>query len=161
MAATITIHVYTGASGGTVSGSVTGIDLISADNASNTLANRVANPISACSSSYEKYISACITAPPTNNVSNFQLWGDEAVMTGTCLLYGFTTQASLPGATTSSVATIDFTTAASTAKAAWDTASYAATGCAIQFAVFQLRAFTAASAGNWTQETIYYSYDEV
>jgi hypothetical protein len=47
MAATVTIRVYTGASAGTESSAVSGIDLISADNATNSLANRQANPITA------------------------------------------------------------------------------------------------------------------
>lgn len=162
MAATITIHVYTGASGTTVSGSVTGIDMISADNASNSLANRVANPVSACSYSYEKWLSACITAPPSNNVSNFQVWSyGDGWDTSTSLLWGTCINASTPVNTVSSVATTDLNLSTSAAKAAWDAASYAATGCTTDKLVLQLKVFTAASAGNWTQETVYYSYDEV
>ena len=43
MVASLSVRVYTGSSAGTESAVVTGIDFISADNATNSLANRQAN----------------------------------------------------------------------------------------------------------------------
>ena len=73
MAATLVLAVST-SSGPTVTDSVTGIDLISADNATNTLANRQANPITVGTSSYEKWIRLKVTATPANYVQSFKVW---------------------------------------------------------------------------------------
>lgn len=161
MAATITIHVGTGTDAGTMSGSVTGIDFISADNAENSAANRIANPIAACSFSYEKWISACVTAAPTNKVENFLLWNDGTdVQTSTSMFVGACAIGVTPVNTQSSTATTSWDTASSDSKFTWDSASYAAAGSTTKFAVFQLEVLSDATPGNWTQETINYSYDE-
>jgi len=162
MAATITIHCFYSTNAATDGGTVTGIDLISADNATNSAANRIANPISACSYSYEKWITACVSVVPSNNVSNFQLWNDGTdVQTSTSLFVGTNATGVTPVNTDSAIATTSWDTATSDSKFSWDTASYAGVGSTTAFAVFQLDVLTAATAGNWTQETINYSYDEV
>ena len=84
MAASLSLRVYTGA-GQTESASVAGIDLVSADNASNSLANRQANPITVGTNSYEKWVALKIDTAPANNVDNFQIWMDGAVDTSTTL----------------------------------------------------------------------------
>ena len=53
-----------------------------------------------------------------------------------------------------------FTTYTANNKATWDTASYSATNATTRFVLFQLTVDSTANPGNWTQETISYSYDE-
>lgn len=161
MAATIVPHVFTGSGAGTESGDVTGIDLISADNASNSLANRQANPIAAGTVSYEKWVKLVVTSPPANDVSNFQLWGDGAVDVSTTLWFtaGYVTGAT-PSNSASTVADTDFTEYTSGNKAQWDAGSYTLSGAATKFAVFQLEVGADRGPGAWTQETITYSWDE-
>ena len=161
MAATLTLRVYTGASAATQSAAVSGIDLISADNATNSLANRQANPITVGTNSYEKWLKLAIDAAPANGVTNFKIWGDGAVMTSTTLNFtgGFVTGAT-PTTGASTVANANFNTFTSGNKATWDSASYTATNSVTKYSVFQLVVDSTAGPGNWTQETISYSYDE-
>jgi hypothetical protein len=160
MAATLGLHVYTGASAGTESGVVTGIDLISADNATNSLANRQANPITVGTSSYEKWLKLKISATPDNAVSNFLVWGDGGVDTSTDLEVGVTASGATPTDGGSTVATNDFTTYTSGNKLTWDAGPYTNTNDTTDYLVFQLNVDSDASPGNWTQETVSYSYDE-
>lgn len=165
MAATITVRVYTGTNAGTESSSVTGIDFISADNATNSLANRQANPITVGTNSYEKWLALRMDAAPANSVSNFLIWGDGAVQTSTTLMFtGNYVTGTTPVATASSIANTTFTNFTAGAKATWDNATSFTAGTSVgaktRFAVFQLQVGATASPGNWTQETINYSYDE-
>jgi hypothetical protein len=161
MAAGLTIRVYTGASAGTQSAAVTGIDFVSADNATNTLANRQANPISVGTASYEKWMKLYVDTAPANAVTNFKIWGDGAVQTSTVLYFtaAYVT-GTTPVATTSTVANTAFTGYTAGNKATWDATSYTATGSMTKFTVFQLSVGADCGPGNWTQETISYSYDE-
>lgn len=164
MTAVLTLRVYTGA-GATESASVSGIDLISADNATNSLANRQANPITVGTNSYEKYVALRIDTAPSNYVQNFKIWGDGATMTNTTLMWkGEVASASYaqPVNTTSTVATTNFTTCTAGSKCTWDTTQYDNTSQDqhTKFSVFQLQVAANAAPGNWTQETVYYSYDE-
>lgn len=160
MAATVTIRVYTGASAGTESGAVSGIDLISADNATNSTANRQAYPITAGDRSYEKWIKARVDVAPDNYVNNFQLWGDGAVQQSTSLYVGKTAAGVTPTSGDSSVATNDWTSYLTGSRFAWHATNMTGVGSTTDFAVFQLDTLASAAAGNWTQETINYSYDE-
>lgn len=161
MAATVTLRVYTGTSAGTESASVTGIDMISADNATNSLANRQANPITVGTNSYEKWLKLKVDAAPANGVTNFRIWGDGAVQTSTTFNFtGAYVTGATPVATASTVANTNFNTYTSGNKAVWDSASYTATNATTKYAVFQLVVDSTCGPGNWTQETISYSYDE-
>ena len=80
MAASLSVRVYT-STGPTESAVVTGIDFISADNATNTLGNRQSNPITVGANSYEKWLKLKVDTAPANGVTNFLIWGDGAVMT--------------------------------------------------------------------------------
>lgn len=161
MAASLSVRVYTGASAATESASVSGIDLISADNATNSLANRTANPITVGTNSYEKFIKLKVDTAPANGVTNFKVWGDGAVMTSTTLNF---TVAYVTGATptnaTSTIANTTFTNFTSGNKATWDSASYTATNATTKYMVMQLQVASDAGPGNWTQETANFSYDE-
>jgi hypothetical protein len=161
MVAALTLRVYTGSAAGTESSSVTGIDLESADNATNTLANRQANPITVGTNSYEKWLKLKVDTAPANGVTNFKLWGDGAVMTSTTLNWtGNYITGVTPVATASTVANTTFNNFTSGNKGTWDATSYSATNATTRYAVFQLIVDSTAGPGNWTQETINYSYDE-
>lgn len=161
MAASLSVRVYTGASAGTESAVVTGIDFISADNATNTLGNRQANPITVGNNSYEKWLKLKVDTAPANAVTNFLIWGDGAVMTSTTLNWtGAYVTGTTPVATASSKANTTFVNYTSGNKGVWDSSSYSATNATTKYAVFQLVVDATAGPGNWTQETISYSYDE-
>ena len=170
MAATITLHVWTGADANTDGGSAASFSFLSADSAADSQGDRVANPISIpssnCAYSYEKWVSACIHTAPTNNVSNFEVWGTfpaQTAPTGTCWLIGTAACASgaTPVNTTSSVATSSLGDATSYSKYTWDSASYAAAACQTAYVVSQLQVGTAACVGDWGPCDLNYSYDEV
>jgi hypothetical protein len=162
MVAALTVRVYTGTNAGTESSAVTGVDLISADNATNSLANRVANPVGVGTVSYEKWLKLKVDTKPDNQVSNFLVWGDGTVQTSTTLVVrGDYITGTTPIATTSSVATTSWTTYTAGNKLTWDAATYTNTNATTDYLVFQLQVAATASPGNWTQEVANYSYDEV
>jgi hypothetical protein len=161
MAATVSVRVYTGSAAGTESAAVTGIDLISADNATNSLGNRQANPISVGTNSYEKWLKLKVDAAPANAVANFKIWGDGAVQTSTTLNWtGQRITGVTPVTTASTIANTTFNNFTSGNKGTWDTNSYSATNATTLYSVFQLVVDATCGPGNWTQETINFSYDE-
>lgn len=161
MAAALSLRVYTGSAAGTQSSSVSGIDFESADNATNSLGNRQANPITVGTNSYEKWLKLFVDTAPANAVTNFKIWGDGAVQTSTTLMWtGAYVTGTTPVTTSSTIANANFTTYTSGNKGTWDSASYSATSATTKYAVFQLQVDATCGPGNWTQETISYSYDE-
>lgn len=161
MVAALSVRVYTGSSAGTESSAVTGIDFLSADNATNSLANRQANPITVGTNSYEKWLKLKVDTAPANSVGNFLIWGDGAVQSSTTLMWtGAYVTGTTPVASASTIANTTFTNFTAGNKGTWDSASYSATNATTKYAVFQLQVGATASPGNWTQETINYSYDE-
>ncbi len=162
MAATLVVAVSYGA-GPTVTDSVTGVDLISADNSTNSLANRQANPITVGTNSYEKWIRLKITATPANYVQSFKVWFNSTVDTSTTLNFTGAYVTYQQGTTaTSTIANAVATSYTSGAKAVWDNAQYTAaqTGSYTKYLVMQLAVGATAGPGNWTQQTVNYSYDE-
>jgi len=160
MAASLSLRVYT-STGPTESASRTGIDLISADNDTNSLANRQANPITVGTNSYEKWLKLKIDTAPANGVTNFKIWGDGAVQTSTTLFFTAAYITYQQGTTaTSTIANTTFTNFTAGNKATWDSASYSATNATTRFVTFQLAVAADCGPGNWTQETVSYSYDE-
>lgn len=160
MAATLVLAVT---AAGTTTDSVTGIDLESADNATNTLANRQANPITVGTNSYEKWIRLKITATPSNYVQSFKVWFNSTVDTSTTLYFTGAFVTYYTGTTaTSTIANAVATTYTSGNKAVWDNGKYWSTnsGSYTQYLVLQLAVAATAGPGNWTQQTVNYSYDE-
>jgi len=159
MAATLVLRVSTGSTP-TVD-TVTGIDLISADNSTNSLANRQANPITVGTNSYEKWVRLMITATPANYVQSFKVWFNSTVDTSTTLNFtGAYVTYQLATTATSTIADTDATTYDSGNKAVWDNDSYTNTNDVTKHLVMQLAVGSDASPGNWTQQTVNYSYDE-
>lgn len=162
MAATLQLAVSYGSTP-TVSDNVTGIDLISEDNATNSLANRQAYPITVGTRSYEKWIRLKVAATPTNYVRSFKVWFNETVDSSTTLYFTGEYVTYAQGTTgASSIANVDATTYTSSAKAVWDDNQYTAaqTGAYTEYLVLQLEVGSDAGPGNWTQQTVNYSYDE-
>lgn len=162
MAATLVLSVST-STGPTVTDSVTGVDLESADNATNTLANRQANPITVGTNSYEKWIRLKITVTPTNYVQSFKAWFNSTVDTSTTLYFTGAFVTYQQGTTaTSTIANAVATTYTAGNKAVWDNAQFTAgqTGAYTKYLVLQLAVAATAGPGNWTQQTVNYSYDE-
>jgi hypothetical protein len=161
MAATLQLSAHYGSGGGSATDNVAGIDLISADNTTNSLANRQANPITVGTNSYEKWVQLKVVTAPSNYVQNFKVWGDGGVMTSTTLNFTGAFVTYQQGTTAAStIANAAFTTYTAGNKATWDTMSYSVTGSYTKYVVFQLMVDATAGPGNWTQETISYSYDE-
>lgn len=166
MVAALSLHVYTSTNAATESSTVTGIDLISADNPTNSLANRQANPITVGTASYEKWLKLKIDTAPANGVTNFKIWGDGAVAASSTLYF---TCAYITGTTptngTSTIAATNFNGYTAGNKAVWDSASYSATAATTKYAVFQLAIGADSNPGYWGSvatgaETVSYSYDE-
>ena len=166
MVATLTLRVYTAAGAATESSAVTGIDLISTDNPTNTLANRQAWPVTVATRSYEKWVKLKVDAWPTTEVKNFRIWGDGTVASSTTLYF---TAGQVTGITptngSSTVATTNFTTWTTNNKATWDTTAYTATNATTKYAVFQLSVDADCNPGYWNAiatgaETVSYSYEE-
>jgi hypothetical protein len=133
---------------------------MSADGATNSTANRQANPITAGDRSYEKWTKARIDVAPDNYCNNFQLWGDGAVQQSTSLYVGKTDTGVTPTSGDSTVATNAWTGYTTGARFAWHATNMTGVGSTTDYAVYQLDVNADAAAGNWTQETINYSYDE-
>lgn len=160
MAASLSVRVNTGASAGTESSAVTGIDMISADNAVNTLANRMANPINAGGRSYEKWLRIRVDVAPVSAVTNFQAWSDGSIDPDTTLFVGTTTTGATPVGSVSSVATTDFATYTSGSKLLWDSASLTTIGNHTKFLVLQWAIAAGHGPGAVAQELLNYSWDE-
>lgn len=162
MAATLVLSVSYGSTP-TVSDSVTGIDLISADNATNSLANRQAYPITVGTNSYEKWTRLKVTATPANYVQSFKVWFNSTVDTSTTLYFTGAYVTYQQGTTaTSTIANVNATTYTSGNKAVWDNSQYTAgqINQYTKYLVMQLSVGSDAGPGNWTQQTVNYSYDE-
>jgi hypothetical protein len=161
MAAGITVRVYTSTNAGTESGIQTGISFLSSDSANTTTTDRQNFPITVGTRSYEKWLKLHVTTAPANNVANFKIWGDGAVQVSTTLYFtGNYATGTTPTFGTSSIANVNFNTYTSANKGTWDPGTYSVTNATTRFAVFQLAVDADSQPGNWTQETISYSYDE-
>jgi hypothetical protein len=163
MAAGLILSVQTGAGAGSANEtSITGIDLISADNATNTLSNRQAYPITVGTNSYEKWVRLKLATAPSNYVRSFKIWSDGSFDSSTTFAFTGSYITYQQGTTSvSTIATGNFASfTAGGTKAVWDDATYTATNAYTRYVVFQLQVAASAQPGNWTQETISYSYDE-
>lgn len=169
MAATITVRVVTGTSPGSMSQAQTGVDLESADNSTNTLANRQNFPITvpsgaASAFSYEKFCELRVDVAPANFVQNFKAWsaqgGAGGAGTGVTLedepaVTSYTTPVSTERAGAHAMPTT------SGSADTWDSAQYSSVSQVTKFLVLQLTVLSTASPGNVAQMTISFSYDEL
>lgn len=168
MVASLSLRVYTGTNAATESAAVTGIDLISADNATNSLANRQANPVTVGTNSFEKHLRLKIDTAPANAVTNFKFWTDGTGQSNVALRAKLSvgTGGATPGTgdttptATSMSGDADAYSYTSGSKGTWDSASYSTINHVTKAMLLQLQPNGSATPGNWTQETLNYSYDE-
>lgn len=161
MAASISVRVCTGASAGTESAAVTGIDHISADNATNSAGNRTTYPLTAGTRAYEKWVRLHVDVAPANDVSNFQVWGTGSIDANlTLYCKGEVATGATPTDSVSTVATLDWTDYTAAAKLQWDDGTYTAVDDVTEWLVFQLAVGASATPGDMTQHIYSYSYDE-
>lgn len=160
MAATVQLSVFTSTDAGTETTNQSGIDFISADNATNSAGNRTTFPITAGNNSYEKWLKLRIVDPPDNQIDNILWWTDGSVDQYTEVFVGVTGSGITPVATASLVAAVTGTLYTSGGKLTWDAGPYTSTGLITNYLVLQLRTQASASPGDWTQETFTYSWDE-
>jgi len=161
VAASLSFRKYTSTNAGTESAAITGVDLSSADNATNSLANRQANPITVGTNSFESWLKMKVDTAPANAVTNFKIWGDGAVQTSTTLMVtGAYVTGATPTTATSTVANTTFTNFTAGNKLTFDSASYSATNATTKYFVFQLQVDATCGPGNWGSETVSASFDE-
>lgn len=172
MPAAIGLFVYSGTNGATESAAaVTGISFFGTTATAadlTTLAARQADPITVGSNSVDKQLRLKITTvAPANAVTNFRFWTDGSATANVGLrakVIG--TGGATPGtggvtpATTALTADADAYTYTAASKLTWDAASYSALGSVTKALQLQLQPTASATAGNWPQETLNYSYDE-
>lgn len=170
MAAVISVRVYTGASAATESAAQTGISFLSIDSAATDGTTRQNNPVQAATASYEKHLRLKIDTAPAVSVSNFLWWMNDNTPTTNVALRakeGVGTGGATPGtgdtapSATAMTGDIDAYTRQSGAKGTWDSASYSTLNNVTKALLLQLQPNGSASPGAWTQEQIWYSYDEV
>lgn len=167
MAATLAVSVsYAGSNGSPTNAEagVTGVDFISADNGTNSLANRQANPITVGNYSYEKWVRLKITSSPANFVGTFKVWGPGSDMTSSTLWWtgGLTLYTVPQSASNTLYAMTAFKNFTTSNKGNWDTrTNLFSVGTYTYWSVWQLQVGNDANPGNWTTETINYSYDEL
>lgn len=167
MAAALSVRVQTGAPAGSKSAAQTGIDLITADNDTNTLGNRQANPITIPAAgndfSFEKWLRLEIDTAPDNAVTNFKFWsaegGAEGVATGVTIEGEGDIVAYAQPVVTERAGAVALPTTQGGASV-WDTQSLTSVGNLTDHLVLQLTVASTASAGNVPQITIDFSYDE-
>ena len=167
MSATVTLRVYTGTDAATESASVTGIDFVSVDNATNTLSNRTTHPVVTGTNSMSKHLRLKLDTAPANSVGNIQFWTDGTGTANVALraILGVGAGGATPGTgdSTPSASALaddaDAYTFVSGSKGAWDTGSYSTINHVTKALVMQLQPNSSASPGNWS-ETLSYSYDE-
>ena len=167
MAATLSLHVYTSTNAATESSAVTGIDLVSADNATNTVGNRQSYPVVVGTNSYEKYMRMKIDVAPANGVGSFKFWTTTSAVSN--VLFKAKMAIGSGGATpgtggstpvnTAMAGSSDAYTFTSGAKGNWDTASYVTINNVTKAFVLQLQPNGSATPGDWAC-TCNWSYDE-
>jgi hypothetical protein len=171
MAAVLELRVYSGTNAATELTAVTGISFFGSTATAadtNTLGARQADPITVGSNSASKHLRLKITTSPANGVTNFKFWtdGSGTANVGLRAKLGVGTGGATPGSGDTTPGTgaltgdADAYTYTSGAKGTWDSASYVTTGNVTKALVLQLQPTGSATAGNWPQETLNYSYDE-
>jgi len=170
MVATLTMRVYTGTNAATESAAVSGIDLISADNATNTLANRAAYPVAPSAPSMTKHIRLHIDSAPVGAVSAFKYWMSTTKPAGGDIMsqpYG--AGGASPGTgdftpTTAGIATATSAKSAytytSASKGTWDATGYSAVNAVTVALHLQLQVGWFMVAGGIAQQVMNFQYDE-
>jgi len=169
MVAALSVRVYTGTNAATESAAITGIDWISADNATNTSGNRTTYPVAAGTNSYEKHLRLKIDTAPGTNVSAFKFWVSSSATSNVALRAKLAvgTGGATPGtgdttpSATAMTGDADAYSYTSGAKGDWDTTSYSTINNVTKAVLIQLQPNSSASSGAIGQQTMNYQYDEI
>ena len=168
MAASVTLHVYTGTNAGTESAAQTGISFLSIDSAATDGATRLANAVVAGTNSFSKHLRLKFGGTFTQ-CGNVKFWTDGTGTTNVGLRAKLAvgTGGATPGTgdSTPSASALsgdaDAYSYTSGAKGTWDSANYTTAGHVSKACVLQLQPTGSATQGTWPQETLNYSWDEV
>lgn len=169
MVAALSVRVYTGSSAGTESAAVTGIDWISADNATNSSGNRGTYPVTAATNSFEKHVRLKIDTAPGTSVSAFKFWMSTSAVANVALRAKLAvgTGGASPGTgdatptATTMTGDADAYSYTSAAKGTWDSASYSTINNVTKALLLQLQPSGSAANGDIAQQMMNYQYDEV
>lgn len=146
--ATTTLRVYTGTNAGNQSSAVTGIDLVSVDNAVNSAMNRSDNPVAPGTNSYEKWLRILVDNANDHALTDFWVERTGDLPDGVTVKMGVTDDPATPVTSTSSVAT---TTMVAGRRYIFDADIYAATNDATRYLVLQAQTTSAAQPGSIEQ----------
>ena len=157
MASIATLRVYTGSGAGTESASVTGVDLISADNATNSSPNRAANEVALGTNSFEKWLRVRIDDADGLTLTNFWIERAGDLPDGVIVKFGVTDTPATPTASTSTVAT---TTMVDGRRYFFDNGEYSADGDHTRYVVMQAQVAADATTGAIDSQTLQVSWSE-
>jgi hypothetical protein len=113
---------------------VTGIDLVSADNALNSSGNRSSNKVVPGTNSFEKWVRLRVDVAPTGVVTNFAVTREGDLPDGVTIRFGVTDTPATPVASTSVVATTEMVAGR---QYIFDANQYAEAGDHSRYLVFQ------------------------
>lgn len=139
----LSLRVYTGTNAGTESTAQTGIDLISADNATNSAPNRAANEVAPGTNSFEKWLRLRLDG--AGAATDFWFQNNDEMPDGVVLKMGIADTGVTPTASTSTVAT---TTVQAGRHYIWDTSEYSEAGEHTRYLVLQLQVAADADSGS-------------
>lgn len=161
MPATIQLLACTGANAATEN-VVTGIQLRSNDSHLVDKNNPIVVPTSGTSRSYEKWLRFKCTVAPSTQCTNFKYWGPNTTPgTGLTLFAGTTATGASPVNSDSSIATTQQdTNYYDSSHVLAISGTLTAPNDKTNFAVLQLDVASTAAAGDMTQQTHNYSYEE-
>lgn len=154
MAASVSIRVYTGASAGTESASVTAIALLSIDAPTNDPDD---HKVAKGANSFEKWVRIKIDAANGSSATNFWVERSGALPDGVVIRMGVTDSAATPTAATSTVAT---TAMAAGRRYTFDANVLDADNDTTRYLVIQEQVAASAVSGKITQQTFRFGYSE-
>jgi len=142
--AVTTLRVYTGTNAGTESAGVSGIDLISADNAINSAPNRTSFEVAPGTNSFEKWLRVKVDVANGHTLTNFWIERDGDLPDGVIVRMGVTDDPATPTASTSTIAT---TTMADGRRYIFDANTYDANNDTTRYVVIQEQVAASAASG--------------
>lgn len=155
MAASLSLRVYTGSGAGVESASVAGIDLISADNATNSAGNRSANLVAPGTNSFEKWCRLKVDDADGQTVTGFWVERVGDLPAGVTIKFGVTDTPATPVVTASTVATREIATGR---KWYFDSGAYDADGDYSRYIVFQEVVAADAADGSIDSQAIQFGW---
>lgn len=142
MTASLTLRVFTGAGGTTMSSAQTAIELVDVDALSG-------GSVAPGSNSFERWLALRVDVAPTNGVTNFWFQNDGALPDGVIVRFGVTDTPRTPVSTVSTIATMELV---SGRRYIFDTNVYTQIGDKTRYLVLQEQALISAPSGAIPQQ---------